>query len=70
MLILQKRINSTQKNSEIKDHTLRLCIISKDFTINTIKKNRIKSENFFSVDFNPIDNKDILGNYRYLMKVT
>ena len=37
---------------------------------NTIKKNRIKSENFFSVDFNPIDNKDILDNYRYLMKVT
>ena len=70
MLILQKRINSTQKNSEIKDRTLRLCIISKDFTINTIKKNRIKSENFFSVDFNPIDNKDILDNYRYLMKVT
>ena len=39
--------------------------ISKDFAINNMKKknnNRIKrSCKFFSVDFNPIDNNDILG---------
>ena len=47
--------------------------ISKDFKINNIKKkerkkNRIKRKcKFFSVDYNPIDTKDI---HRYLMKET
>ena len=37
-----------------------------------MKKNRIKSNCifFFSFDFNPIDTKDILDTYKYLMKGT
>ena len=44
------------KNSEIKDYTLCLGNISKDFTINNMKKAVLKGVvKFFSVDFNPID---------------
>ena len=43
LLMLQKYINSKQKNSEITDYALCLGNISKDFTINYMKKkNRIK----------------------------
>ena len=38
LLILQKYINPKQKNSEIKDYALFLGDVSKDFTINNIKK--------------------------------
>ena len=56
------------KNPEIKDHTLWLGNILKDFTINNMK-NRVKRKcNFFSVDFNPIDTNNILDIHRYLMK--
>ena len=59
------------KNSEIKDYTLCLGNVSKDFTINNMKKNRIKGNvKFFSVDFNPIDTNDILDLHKYLMKRT
>ena len=59
------------KDSEIKDYTLCLGNISKDFTINSMKKNRIKKNvKYFSVDFNPIDTNDILDIHRYLMKGT
>ena len=49
LLMLQKYINSKQKNSEIKDYALCLGNIAKDFTINNMKKNRIKRscKNFF-----------------------
>ena len=41
------------KKSEIKDHTLCLIIISKDFAINNLIKRGLKGVvNFFSVDFN------------------
>ena len=45
------------KNSEIKDYALCLRNISKDFTVDNMKKkNMIKrSCTIFSVDFNPID---------------
>ena len=43
LLMLQKYINSKQKNSEIKDYALCLGNTSKDFTINNVKKNRIKT---------------------------
>ena len=67
--MLQKYINSKQKNSEIKDYTLCLGNISKDFTINIIKKNRMKRKcKFFSVDFNPFNANDILDMHKYLMK--
>ena len=43
LLMLQKHINSRQKNSEIKDYALCSGNVSKDFTINNMKKkNRIK----------------------------
>ena len=40
LLMLQKYINSKQKNSEIKDYALCLGNISKDFTINNMKKKK------------------------------
>ena len=38
LLMLQKYINSKQKNSEIKDYALCLGNVSKDFTIDNMKK--------------------------------
>ena len=54
------------KYSEIEDYKLCLGNISKDFTINDMKlKTRSKgSVKFFSVDFNPIDNSNILDIHR------
>ena len=58
------------KNTEIKDYTLCLVNISKDFTINNIE-NRIKIRvKLLSVDFNPIDTSNILDIHRYLVKGT
>ena len=42
LLMLQKYINSKQKDSEIKDYSLWLRNVSKDFTINIMKKTRLK----------------------------
>ena len=58
------------KDSEIKDYTLWLGNISKDFAINNMKKKTglEGSVKFFSVDFNPIDTNDILDIHKYLMK--
>ena len=57
------------KDSEIKDYALCLGNVSKDFTINNMKKTGIKGVvNFFVVDFKPIDIKDILDIHKYLMK--
>ena len=67
--MLQKYINSNQKNSEIKDCKLYLGNISKKFTINNMKKNGIRrsSKNLFCW-FNPIDTNGILDFHKYLMK--
>ena len=60
------------KNCEIKDYALCLVNVSKDFTINNTKENRIKrSCNFFVVvvNFNPVDTNSILVDiHKYLMK--
>ena len=62
--------------SEIKNYALCLNNISKDFTINNMKKAGLKGTvNFFSVNLNPIDILDfdtnnILDIHRYLMKTT
>ena len=57
------------KDSEIKDYALCLGNTSKDFTINNMKKTRLKGViKFFSVAFNPIDTNDILDIHKYLMK--
>ena len=55
------------KNSEIKDYALCLGNISQYFTINNLKKSRLKGV-VDSVDFNPIDTNDILDIHKCLMK--
>ena len=57
------------KDSEIKDYALCLGNVSKDVTIDDMKKAVLKGVvKFFSVDFNPIDNNDILDIHKYLAK--
>ena len=60
------------ENSEIEDYALCSGNISKDFTINNLKKKTgLKGvANFFSVDFKPIDTNNILDIHKYLMKRT
>ena len=58
------------KDSKIKDNALCLGNISKDFTINNMRKTLKESVIFFPVDFNPIDTNDILDIHKYLMKGT
>ena len=49
------------KSSGIKDYPLCLGNVSKDFTINNMKKAGLKGVvKFSSVDFNPINTSDIL----------
>ena len=63
LLMLEKYINSKQKNSEIKDYTLCLGNVSKDFTINNMKNMGSGGVvRLFSVDFNPIDTNNILDS--------
>ena len=53
------------KDSKIKDYTLCLGNISKDFTINNMKKAELKGiVKFFYVDVNPIDTNDILDIHK------
>ena len=57
------------KGSEIKYYALFVGNILKDFTLNKMKKIRLKgSVNLFLVDFNPMDTNDILDIHSYLMK--
>ena len=66
-----KVYQSKAKNSEIKDYALCLGNVSKDFTINNMKKAGLKGVvKCFFIDFNPIDNNDILDIHKYLMKRT
>ena len=60
LLMHQKCINLNKaKDSEIKPYPLCLGNISKNFTINNMKKTEIAK--VFSVDYNAIDTSDILG---------
>ena len=75
MLFLVTMVNATKiyqfkaKSSEIKDYTLCLGNISKDFTIRNCKKTGFKgSVNFSSVDFSLIDINDLSDIHRYLIK--
>ena len=57
------------KQVQIKDYIVYLGNITKGFKNNNMKKNRIKKNcEFFSVDFNPIDTKDILDIDKFSMK--
>ena len=59
------------KNSEIKNYIHCLGIVSKDFTINNMKKTGWKGVvKYFSVAFNPIDTNDIIDIHKYLMERT
>ena len=52
----------------IKDYAVYLGNISKDFTVNNMKKNRVERKcKLFSVDFKPIDTNDILGIHKYCL---
>ena len=66
---LQNYINSKQNQSkEIKDYRLCLGNVSKDVTMNNMKKTGLKGVvNFFSVEFNPTDNNDFINIQKYLM---
>ena len=69
LLMLQKYISTKQKILELKNYALCLGNISKDFTVNNMKKTGLKEVvNFFSVDFNSIDTYDILDIHKYLIK--
>ena len=65
-----KYINSKQvKDSEIKYFAPCLGDVSKDFTINNMKKTRLKGVvKYFSVDFNSINTYGILDIHKYFMK--
>ena len=55
----------------MKDYALFLGNVSKDFTINSMGKNRIKrSYKIFSVVFNSNDTNAFLDDHKYLMERT
>ena len=59
------------KHSEIKPHQSCLGNISKDFTLDNMKKTGLKGfAKAFSVDYDPINTTDILDIRRFLMKET
>ena len=58
-------VNAT-KDSEIKDYALCIGNVSKEFTFNNVKKTALKGVvTYFFVDFNPIDNNDIIDINKY-----
>ena len=64
--MLHKYINSKQKKFEIKNYALCLGNISKDFTIDNLKKTGLKGVvKPFSIDFNPIDTNNILDIHKH-----
>ena len=59
------------KDSEIKPYSLCLGNISKDFTIDNVKKTSLKGYvHVFSCDYNVIEINDFLDIHKYLMKIT
>ena len=70
LLILQKIYPFKAEGSETKDYAMCLGNISKDITINNMKKkNRMERNwNFFSFDVNPIDTNNTLDIFNYVMK--
>ena len=57
------------KDSEIRDYSPCFVKVSKDFTINNMKKTGLKGVlKFFPVDFNLIDTNNIIDIHKYLME--
>ena len=67
--MLQKYIQSKRLKKK-KNYSLCLGNVSKDFTIKNMKKKpRLKgAAKFFLVDFNPIDNYDIINIHKCFME--
>ena len=56
------------KDSEIKKYPLCLGNVSKDFTIDNMKKSEIKVKyNFFSVNYRSINTNEIIDIHKYLI---
>ena len=69
LLMLQKMYQFKANDSEIKKYTLCLGNVSKDFTINNMKKTGLKrSVKFFSLDYRSINTNGVLDIRKYLMK--
>ena len=66
LLMLKKIYQFKAKDSEIKNYIPCLGNIWKYFTMNNMEKN--KTKRIFSVNFNPIDNNNIIDIRKYLMK--
>ena len=56
------------KDSEIKKYTLNVGNVSKDFTIDDMKKNRIERKSKFFSDYRSINTNEISDIHNYLMK--
>ena len=57
------------KDSEIKPYSLCLDNISKDFTLDSLKKKELKGiVKVFSVNYTPINTSNFLDIHRFLMK--
>ena len=57
------------KNPDMKAYPVCLVNVSKDFTIDNMKKTRLKGVvKVFPIDYNDSDNSNILDIHRYLMK--
>ena len=65
----QKYISFNAKYSEIKKYPLCLGNISKDFSVDNMKKTGLNGYVYdFSVDYNNIDTSNIIDIHKYLMK--
>ena len=56
------------KDSKTKPYSLCLRNISKDFTVDNMKQNRLNALSDFSVDYNTIDIGNIVDIHKFLMK--
>ena len=64
-----KKYKTKAKDSEIKDYALFLGNVSKDVTINNMKKTGLEGVlNFLCVGFNPIHNNGIIDIHKYLIE--
>ena len=69
LLMVQKLLNFKAKNSEIVANPLSLGNISKDFSVDNMKKTGLNGYVYdFSVDCDAIAVDDILEFHKYLMK--
>ena len=70
LLMVQKLLNSKQKDSEIAATGLRLRNISQEFSVANMKKTGLYGYVYdFSVDYDDIAADDILDTHKYSMKM-